>query len=103
GGEPIGLGETALLHRILPNTRLHLGLAASHTVRPPWSCAETVTEGLGSLPTLGDDDKRYAGWTRLALVERRYLPDPERAYGPPAEEITVLAGAVAVPLGVAVP
>jgi hypothetical protein len=95
--------EDALLRRVLPNVRLHLGLAASRTARPAWPSAESVADGIGVLPALGDEDPTYAGWTRLALVERRYRPDPTRSYRPPVEAITVLSGAVAVPLGGTIP
>ncbi|ODT04201.1 MAG: hypothetical protein ABS52_05990 [Gemmatimonadetes bacterium SCN 70-22] len=95
--------EDAVVRRALPDVRLHLGLAASRAPRPPWPAAETVTEGVSLPLVLGDDDPYYAGWTRLAYLERRYLPDPNAPYGRPTEEITVLAGVVAVPLGRAVP
>ena len=55
------------------------------------------------MPTLGDDDPIYAGWTRLGFVERWYRPDPARPHRPPVEEVTVLSGAVAVPLGTTIP
>jgi hypothetical protein len=62
-----------------------------------------VTEGVGTLPTLGADDPAYAGWTRLAVVERQYVVDPDRSYSPPVESVTVFAGAVAAPLGSDIP
>lgn len=95
--------EDAVLQRVLPNTRLHLGLAASRTARPPWPPAVDMADGIGALPTLADDDPLYAGWTRLAVVERQYVVDPSRPYSKPVEAVTALAGAVAVPLGVSIP
>jgi hypothetical protein len=95
--------EDAVMRRVLPNARLHLGLAASRTARPDWPMAAATTDGLGMLPALSDDDPAYAGWTRLALVERQYVTDPDRPYGAPVEVVTVFAGAVAAPLGESIP
>ena len=95
--------EDAVLGRVLPDIRVHLGLATSRTARPQWPAAQCATEGLTALPVLGDDDEAYAGWTRLALVERQYVRDPQREYRRPVEAVTVFAGAVAIPLGARVP
>lgn len=95
--------EDAVLCRVLPNMHLHLGLAAGRTVRPAWPAAETVTEGVGVLPMVSDDDPTFFGWIRLALIERQYRPDPARTYERPVEAITVFAGAVAAPLGETIP
>lgn len=95
--------EDALLRRVLPSGHLHLGLASSRTARPAWPPAMEATDGVGALPTLGDDDPAYAGWTRLALVERQYVANPERPYRAPIESVTVLSGAIAAPLGAAIP
>jgi hypothetical protein len=95
--------EDAVLRRVLPNARLHLGLSASRAPRPAWPPAVAATDGVGALPTLGDDDPTYAGWTRLALVESQYVTDPQRPYSGPVESVMVLAGAVAAPLGVSIP
>jgi hypothetical protein len=91
--------EDEVLNRILPNIRLHLALAATRTTRPHWPAAEMVVGGLGDLPVCGEDDPPYQGWSRFALIERRYLLDPESPYRGPIEEETVFAGAVAVPIG----
>lgn len=96
-------GEEAVLRRVLPNARLHLGLAASRTARPAWPMATAIDEGVGVLPVLSDDDPTYAGWTRLALVERQYVTDPKRPYSRPIETVTVFAGPIALPLGASPP
>lgn len=95
--------EDAILDRVLPNAPLHLGLAASRTARPALPPASAVTPGAGMLPILGAYDPEYAGWTRLALVEREYVMDPKRPYSKPIEKVTVFAGAVALSLGENVP
>ncbi len=95
--------EDAVLRHVLPESQLHLALAASRTARPAWPAAEEVTGGAGVLPTVGDDDPLYTGWTRIALLERRYRPDRQSPYRSPVEAITVLAGVVAVPLGMSIP
>lgn len=91
--------QDAVLNRVLPNVRLHLALAATRTARPTWPLAETVVGGLGDLPACDDDDPLYQGWTRLAVVERRYVRDPGQPYRRATEAVTVFAGAVLVPLG----
>ena len=91
--------EDEVLNRILPNIRLHLALAATRTTRPQWPAAEMVVGGVGDLPVCGEDDPLYQGWSRIGFIERRYLLDPESPYSGPIEEVTVFAGAVAVPIG----
>jgi hypothetical protein len=91
--------EEEVLNRMLPNIRLHLALAATRTTRPQWPAAEMVVDGVGDLPVCGEDDPLYQGWSRIALIERRYLLDPKSPYRGPIEELIVFAGAVAVPTG----
>jgi len=99
-----GIGaEDSLLDLVLPNTRLHLGLHASRAPRPQWPLPAVSSDGLGDLPFLGDDDPQFAGWTRLALVERQYVSDPSRPYSRPIESVMLYTGAVAVPILAAIP
>jgi hypothetical protein len=94
--------ERQLLLDIVPNTALHLGLAASRTVRPQWPAAEMLTDGLGPLPVLGDDDHEYTNWIRLGIVETHYVQSG-RLYQPPTEQVTLYAGATALDLGDSIP
>jgi hypothetical protein len=91
--------EEALLSRVLPNTRLHLGLAASRTVRPNLIEPVNLVNGESPLSVLGADDPAYSGWVRIGRVERQYLHDVERRYSPASEVVTVFAGAFAIPFG----
>ncbi|WP_298272247.1 hypothetical protein [Gemmatimonas sp.] len=95
--------EDELADGILPDTRLHLAFAASRTVRPEWVAAVSVVQGTGQLPLAGDEDPRYAGWTRLAFWEHQYVLDAQSYRGEPVERVTVMCGAVAVPLGRSAP
>jgi hypothetical protein len=95
--------ERELLADIVPDTAVHLGLAASRTVRPVWPDPASASTGTGSLPTVGDDDPLFVRWTRLAIVESQFVHDPERRYGPPTECVRLFAGAIAVPIGDVVP
>ncbi len=98
----VGL-EDELADGILPDTRLHLAFAASRTVRPEWVAAESVVQGTGQLPLAGGEDPRYSGWTRLAFWEHQYLLDAQGYRAEPVERVTVMCGAVAVPLGRSAP
>ena len=95
--------EDELVFTLHPDAMLHLGFAASRTVRPAWPEPTTLLDGFGALLVLGDDDPAFTGWTRLAMREVQYLSDPARPYGRPIEEVTVYAGAIAIPLGTRVP
>lgn len=95
--------EDSILANVLPHTRLHLGLQASQTPRPPWPKPATMSDGLGALPVVSAADPEFQSWIRLATVERQYLSDPAQHYAPSEESVTLFAGAVAIPLGETLP
>jgi hypothetical protein len=96
--------EDSILATLTPDTRVHLGLAASRTTRPPWPFPEAVRGGVGALETVTpDDEAAYHGWSRLAIVERQYIADPNRPYEPPNELVRLFGGVVALPLGDRIP
>ena len=96
--------EDSILATLTPDTRVHLGLAASRTIRPPWPFPEAVRGGVGALETVRpDDEAAYQGWSRLAIVERQYIADPNRRYEPPNELVRLFGGVVALPLGDRIP
>src|SRR5690606_16125975 len=94
--------EDAVLHQVLPNARLHLGLAASRTGSLDWPACAEASEAVGVLPTVGDEEPVYGGSARLALGERQEVKDPGRRYSTPGEAVTVYAGAIATPLGASI-
>ena len=96
--------EDSLVTAITPDTRLHLGLAASRTTRPPWPSHDVIQEGVGPLKILcAEDDPAYEGWMRLAIVERQYISDPQHPHEPPDEVVRLFGGAVATPIGERIP
>ena len=96
--------EDSLVTAITPDTRVHLGLAASRTTRPPWPSPEALQGGVGPLKILrAEDDPAYEGWMRLAIVERQYISDPQHRYEPPGEVVQLFGGAVAALIGTRIP
>ena len=96
--------EDSVVTAITPDTRVHLGLAASRTTRPPWPSPEALQGGVGPLQTLRtEDDPAYKGWTRLAIVEQQYVSDPQHRYDPPNEAVRLFGGAVATAIGERIP
>ena len=96
--------EDSLVTAITPDTRLHLGLAASRTARPPWPSPEALQTGVGPLKILpAEDDPAYEGWMRLAIVERQYISDPQHSYKPPEEVVRLFGGTIAGSLGGRIP
>jgi hypothetical protein len=95
--------EDSLVEVVLPNTTLHLGMAASRSARPAWPKPASLNDGLFDLSILSDDDPAFSGWTRVAIVERQYVADRDHPYSRPTEYVTLFAGTVAVPLGETVP
>ena len=92
--------EDSLVTASTPDTRVHLGLAASRTTRPPWPPPEALQGGVGPLIILqAEDDPAYEGWIRLAIVERQYIADPQHRYERSTEVVQLFAGAVAAPIG----
>ena len=85
--------EDSLVTTITPDTRLHLGLAASRTARPPWPSPEALQTGVGPLKILpAEDDPAYEGWMRLAIVELQYISDPQHSYRPARRSCSALRG-----------
>lgn len=95
--------DETLLQAILPQAALHLALSASRHVRPSWPFPSQLTNACGPLPILGEEDPTFAGWSRLAAVEKQYIVDPGRRFSPPSEVATLYAGAVAIPLSDTIP
>lgn len=96
--------EDAILTKLAPDTAVHLALAASRTTRPAWPFPEGVRAGVTAPERLqAADEAAYQGWTRLAMVERQYIINPERHYEPPTELVRLFASVVAVPLGEDIP
>ena len=96
--------EDSLVTAITPDTRVHLGLAASRTIRPPWPSPEELQGGVRPLKILpAEDDPAYADWMRLAIVERQYISNPQNRYKPPDEVVRLYSGAVSVPIGEEIP
>lgn len=93
--------DLRLLEATLPHVPVHLGLVASRATRP--TISPSRTDGSGPPVLLDNDDPKYAGWTRLAVVEREFMCDPARPYGRPLEAVTLFAGVVALPTGEAFP
>ncbi len=96
--------EDSILMKLTPDTRVHLALAASRATRPAWSFPEAVQGGVAALEFVrAADDAVYEGWSRLAMVERQYITNPDRQYEPPNGLVRLFAGVVAVPLGEHIP
>lgn len=91
--------EDSVLALVIPDSGVHLSLAASRTVRPPWEEPAASVDGTGALPVVADDDPMYFGWTRLAAVELQYLRSSGKSYARPTEKVMLYAGAMALPLG----
>lgn len=95
--------EEELALRLVPETALHLGLAASRVPRPPWPCPAELADGADDLAVLAADDPAFPGWVRLGIVEWQHVRDPARRYAPPVGRVLLLAGAVSLPLGQTIP
>ena len=88
--------EGSVAAAITPDMRVHLGLAASRTVRPPWAFSDSIQAGVGPVTVLrADDDPAYQQWVRLGIVEREYVSDAQHLQ----EAFLRLEGVVALPLG----
>jgi hypothetical protein len=98
--------DTALLQKALtPDLGFYLGRAGSRCPRPPWPRPTEVTPGVrDDFALVGDDDPRFTGWTRIALLEHEYvLPAGSRDHEQPNHELTQFSGIVAWPRGVPIP
>ncbi len=89
--------EHESLMAVLPDTALHLALAASRTVRPKSVEPSTLSSGAGPVAILLDDDPSFTGWSRLGVVERQYVDDPDSRFSRPVEVVQLFAGVVALP------
>jgi hypothetical protein len=87
--------EVEILDALLPSLFVHLGVAASRSVRPSWPEPAKLTDGIGALSVLGKDDSVFEGWTRLAIVERQYVPSSAGSYNSPIECISLFAAVFA--------
>lgn len=90
--------EESVLNVVLPNTALHLALHASRVARPSYPEPQEASAGLQSLQILYDDPI-YSGWYRIGYIERCWTYKDNRPRLTPTPCITVMAGAIALPLG----
>jgi hypothetical protein len=92
--------DAALLDSVLPPLRLQLAMEASRVVRP--RIAKPTAREVGStvepVGALTDDDG-FAGWRRLAFIEREDVFDNESRMSDPVAVVRTFAGVVAVPTG----
>lgn len=92
---------------MVPDLQFHVGWAASRVARPDWEHPTKIVDD-GLVDTLSvvnaENDPAYAGWTRLALIERE-CPTPAGSYhdARPVRDVTVWAAVVAWPLDRDVP
>ena len=99
-GDDDRAADPALLEAALvPDLEINLGWAASRCPRPQWQRPSEIADGVvDNLTTVGEDDRPYAGWTRLAIIERESLsPVGSHGNARPDRDVTISAAVVAWP------
>jgi hypothetical protein len=85
------IARQVLLHT-MPDTVLHLALAASRVARPAWALPRDLTSECGDLVQVADSDADYPGWTRLGMWERQYFNAEGKDYLEPTAAAIAFAG-----------